>query len=611
LRRFVGCTLALGLVWGAGTFAPIPALAQPPARVVGTVRVGDAPLGVGIDTELGRVYVTNSAADSVSVLATDSDTVVATVPVGNYPFYHVAVDEGRHRVYVTNNGAGTLSVIDGATNTVVATVDGLAGAPEGVGVHPKLNRAYVTRTGRLLSVVDGHAGRRIGDIDTGAFNHTVAVDPGLDRAYVSRSDPDVLTLVNLAEDRVVGDLAVTGHPVVDPTSHLVFLADFRSPRVHVVDGASGQVVGQVPLSHQPLLLAVDARRGCVYTSHPRDNLVTVIDVAGMRELGSLPVGRQPNGITADPSTGKVYVANTVDDSVTVIQGSTCDVTGVGTRTATPTASPTVTPTASPTVTPTATPTVTPTASPTVTATATTSPTASPTVTASATTSPTAPPPLTATATISPTASSTPAPVEEHAYLPLLLRGHCRRHLAMDAVLVMDASSSMAEADGSQTKLEAAKAAVHGFLRLLDERRDRVALVSFDRDAVTRQALTNDFAAVGAALDRLTVGLGTRVDRALVVAAGQLSGPMARPSANQVVVLLSDGMTEAGSEAAARSAAADLGALGADVYVIGLGLDADAAFLRSLVSRGNGYYAAPSAADLAALYAEVVGEAGCR
>src|SRR4029077_10615670 len=71
-----------------------------------------------------RAYVTNSEDNTVSVIDTATNTVVATVPVGVNP-YGIAITPDRTRAYTANGFTGadnTVSVIDTASNTVVATV---------------------------------------------------------------------------------------------------------------------------------------------------------------------------------------------------------------------------------------------------------------------------------------------------------------------------------------------------------------------------------------------------------------------------------------------------------------------------------------------------------
>ncbi len=106
--------------------------------VIATVPVGQFPQGVAVRPDDAFAYVANSTVNSVSVIDTAANSVVATVPVGARPF-GVAVSPDGSRVYVTTRDPltdkGTVKVIDTATNSVVATVPvGLF--PGGVAVAP-------------------------------------------------------------------------------------------------------------------------------------------------------------------------------------------------------------------------------------------------------------------------------------------------------------------------------------------------------------------------------------------------------------------------------------------------------------------------------------------
>src|SRR5438445_13565499 len=92
-----------------------------------------------------QAYITNLNDNTVSVIDTASNTVMATVPVGNFPNGVAVTPDGAH-VYVGNQGdglvPGTVSVIDTATNKLTATV--MVGLfPFGVAVTPDGAHVYV------------------------------------------------------------------------------------------------------------------------------------------------------------------------------------------------------------------------------------------------------------------------------------------------------------------------------------------------------------------------------------------------------------------------------------------------------------------------------------
>ena len=79
-------------------------------------------------------YVANAGSNTVSVLDTARNTVVAMVPVGVFP-NGATITPGGTRAYVTNSHSNTVSVLDTARNTVVATVP-VGVFPGGVAITP-------------------------------------------------------------------------------------------------------------------------------------------------------------------------------------------------------------------------------------------------------------------------------------------------------------------------------------------------------------------------------------------------------------------------------------------------------------------------------------------
>jgi YVTN family beta-propeller protein len=100
-------------------------------------------------------YVANFTSNTVSVIDTGTNTVVATVPVAGPSPVGAAVTPDGKRAYVPNGNSDTVSVIDTTTNTVVATVT-VGSFPGGIAVTPDGKRAYVANTSsnNNVSVLD-------------------------------------------------------------------------------------------------------------------------------------------------------------------------------------------------------------------------------------------------------------------------------------------------------------------------------------------------------------------------------------------------------------------------------------------------------------------------
>jgi Ca-activated chloride channel family protein len=171
-------------------------------------------------------------------------------------------------------------------------------------------------------------------------------------------------------------------------------------------------------------------------------------------------------------------------------------------------------------------------------------------------------------------------------------------------LVLDASSSM-----TGPKLKAAKAAAGSFLDALRLGRDRAAVVAFDQEAHVLAGLTADRGVARSAVDRVTAAEGTRIDRGLR-AATDLLRTGRRPDGRPVIVLLTDGRPELGTEAEAINAAAAARADGVHVVAIGLGADVDAASLARMTAAPGDVHLAPTPADLDAIYLNLAANLPC-
>src|SRR6266480_2962667 len=139
--------------------------------VMATVPVGNFPNGVAVTPDGAHVYVANVVDGTVSVIETASNTVTATVPVGLFPFGVAVTPDGAH-VYVANQGSNNVAMIATAGNTVTATVP--------VGVLPRAFGKFISSSGDATPPVTSLAaqpgtlkGRKLM-----TANATLTVSPG-------------------------------------------------------------------------------------------------------------------------------------------------------------------------------------------------------------------------------------------------------------------------------------------------------------------------------------------------------------------------------------------------------------------------------------------------
>lgn len=200
---------------------------------------------------------------------------------------------------------------------------------------------------------------------------------------------------------------------------------------------------------------------------------------------------------------------------------------------------------------------------------------------------------------------------ETAQIRLTLDPNCpgASYRATDIMLVFDASRSM-----QGTKFTEAQKAAKAFVDNTDLTLQQIGLVTFDGDPHLMIGLSQDAAAIKAAIDRINLGSGTNISGGIDMAYNDQLVPQGREGALPVIVLISDGTPNRpgnGNEpsiAAVRSA--NFARLGKTaIFAIGVGSDTDAALLKQIVGNDTNYFFSPDAEDLVEIYRAIALQVG--
>lgn len=141
---------------------------------------------------------------------------------------------------------------------------------------------------------------------------------------------------------------------------------------------------------------------------------------------------------------------------------------------------------------------------------------------------------------------------------------------IDIMIALDISTSMMEKDMAPDRLTAAKEVARSFVRGREQalQNDRIGLIVFARAAFTKCPLTVDYALLDKILEGITFTRrefdGTAIGNALAAAVNRLQDS---PGESKVVILLTDGLNNAGIDPMLAASAAQ--AMQVKVYTIGV------------------------------------------
>jgi len=302
----------------------------------------------------GTLVVLNKAEATASLVDLASGSVVATVPTGKAPHEVAASADGRLALatnYGTNDEPGSsLTLIDVPRARVVRTIGlGSHRRPHGVRWLDARRALVTAEDSRALLVVDAEKGEVEAAIPTEQnVSHMVALAPGGARAFVSNIGSGSVTVVDLAERKVLAQVPTgAGAEGIDvtPDGRRVWVTNREADTVSVIDAASLKVVKTMDSKSFPIRARSTPDGKQVLVSHARSSDVAVYDAASQKELARIKVPLPPGpkegrlfgdqfgdsavpiGIVVAPDGKKAFVAAANADAVVILDLATRAVTG--------------------------------------------------------------------------------------------------------------------------------------------------------------------------------------------------------------------------------------------------------------------------------------------
>lgn len=258
-----------------------------------------SPSDIAVSPDGTRAYTANPDNRSVSVIDTATNTVTATVALAVSGSVLTVSPDGK-KVYVTGQGMGSVMVIDTATNTVSTKI--LVGGHQGIAVTPNGSRLYIGQyTERAVPVIDTATNQVIATVSTSGGCQGLAAHPDGTRVYVADNGGQRVSVINTATNTITASIAMASPPIsvaASPDGTGVYVGLDSGP-VTLIDTAGNKVVATIPIWDAGAL-AVSPDGTFVYVPDYSTHTVSVVDVAGRAVTGSFAVGNKPCNIAFGP-----------------------------------------------------------------------------------------------------------------------------------------------------------------------------------------------------------------------------------------------------------------------------------------------------------------------
>jgi YVTN family beta-propeller protein len=179
--------------------------------ILATINVGNNPMAICVNSDGSKVYVTNFSDSTVSVIDANSYSVLTTINVGANP-NAICISPDDSKIYVSNMNGPSVSVINSATNTVVSTITTILRA-QGISLSSDASKLYVMDSySNSVSVINTSNYNISMNISVGewptSFGNFISIYPTICLAYYTTDYDSILNTFTLNVDSLSSSLAV-------------------------------------------------------------------------------------------------------------------------------------------------------------------------------------------------------------------------------------------------------------------------------------------------------------------------------------------------------------------------------------------------------------------
>ena len=284
--------------------------------------------------------------DDLSIVDLATNTVIATVPVGDNP-QGVAVNPAGTAVYTANTNDNTFTVIDTTTleSTTILGPGGIGAT--GAAVHPNGQRIYIANPewvaggeNSTVWVLDRATNTIIDEISCGKGSCGIVVHPNGTVAYVTNTFDGTITVFDTTTHEVIDTIVLeTVDPnencfpvpiVLHPAGTYIYAANRLGPTFWAIDTATHESIA-LPFGHTHVCIGISPDGTAVYLPDfqlapgeqpPGGTTVDIIDTKTFELISTIDGLEGPLGANVHPNGKQVYIANVVNGTLSVVDAAT-------------------------------------------------------------------------------------------------------------------------------------------------------------------------------------------------------------------------------------------------------------------------------------------------
>lgn len=281
-------------------------------HIMEEIPVSVSPMGMSLSED--RLYVSSFGYPHIDIIDLETQENMGFITTSTSGIMDVAVVPDKNKIYAAPFGSGGIDVYTLSTRQLIKTIP----LPETeFEIHSSSNQPYGQRS----------------DIHYISGGWSIAYNPTVDLLYVADYISHNISVIDSKKDEVVETIPVARHPFVvkaDPATSTVLVASLAGNEITFLEKVTDElavkpfhkITKTIKVSGGPWGIAIDSDSGLAYVANRGCDCLTVIDIVKKEIVGDIQVGDKSQAIAVDSSEHQIYVSYLQQNKIAKIDGMT-------------------------------------------------------------------------------------------------------------------------------------------------------------------------------------------------------------------------------------------------------------------------------------------------
>jgi YVTN family beta-propeller protein len=281
-------------------------------HVIEEIPVSSSPMGMSLSED--ALYVSSFGYPHIDIIDLSTRENVGFITTSTSGIMDVAVVPDKNKIYAAPFESGGIDTYTLSTRLLIDTIP----LPDSeITIQTTSNQPYGYRS----------------DVHYVTGGWSLDYNPTNELLYVADYNSHLIYVIDSKTDKIVDQISVPRHPFdikADPITNTVIVASLAGNEITFLKDVTGElsvkpiheIVETIKVSGGPWSLDIDPREHLAYVANRGCECLTVIDIVTMEIVRDIPLGDKVHVVAVDSSEHQIYASYLTQNKIVKIDGNT-------------------------------------------------------------------------------------------------------------------------------------------------------------------------------------------------------------------------------------------------------------------------------------------------